>query len=166
MRVRRPASSIRPSLIGKIQRSKVQIAGSSPIQYLQNPGAENYGGNVCDITNVTPACTLQIGATNASATSAVSSTLNYNALGNIRRNYATGPRFADLDVSAEKQTRIRENLSFTLRVDAFDILNHPSFSQPSGNVQSTAFGQITATRFAVSDGSSSRQLQISGKFNF
>jgi hypothetical protein len=152
--------------VGKIQRKKVQIAGSSPIQYLQNPGGENYGGNVCDITNYTSSCSLEIAATQASATSGVSSTLNYNALGNIQRNYATGPGFADFDLSGEKETRIKESVAFTLRVDAFDILNHPSFSQPSGNVQSTAFGQITATRFAVSDGGSSRQLQISGKFTF
>jgi hypothetical protein len=158
---------IRPNLVGKIQRRKVQIAGSSPIQYLQNPGGENYGGNVCDITNYTPSCTLQIVATQASATSAVSSTLNYVGLGNAQRNYATGPGFADFDFSAEKETPlVKEHLAFTLRVDAFDIFNHPSFSQPSGNVQSTAFGQITATRFAVSDGGSSRQLQISGKFTF
>jgi len=55
---------------------------------------------------------------------------------------------------------------FKLRVDAFDILNHPNFGQPTGNVQSTAFGQISATRFATSDGGSSRQLQLSGKFIF
>jgi hypothetical protein len=33
-------------------------------------------------------------------------------------------------------------------------------------VQTSTFGQITATRFATSDGGSSRQLQISGKFIF
>jgi hypothetical protein len=51
-------------------------------------------------------------------------------------------------------------------VDAFDILNHPNFAQPSGNTTSSTFGQISATRFAVSDGGSSRQLQFSGKFIF
>lgn len=172
---------IRPNLLGKIQRKKVQIPGSSPIQYLQNPNGMNYGGNVCNDTNVTSACNLQIAATATLVTSnpacagmdpsrlATNSnciTLNYNALGNIQRNYATGPGFADFDFSAEKETPIKESLAFTLRVDAFDIFNHPSFSQPSGNIQSAAFGQITATRFAVSDGGSSRQLQISGKFTF
>ena len=63
-------------------------------------------------------------------------------------------------------TKIFENLGFKLRVDAFDILNHPNFAQPSGNTTSATFGQITATRFAISDGGSSRQLQLSGKFSF
>jgi hypothetical protein len=87
-------------------------------------------------------------------------------LGNAQRNTGTGPGFADLDLSGEKETKLFEGLSFTIRADAFDIFNHPNFGQPSGNVQSGTFGQITATRFAVSDGGSSRQLQISGKFTF
>ena len=69
-------------------------------------------------------------------------------------------------MSGEKDTKITERVSFNLRADAFDILNHPNFGQPSGNVQSTSFGQITSTRFATSDGGSSRQLQISGRFTF
>ncbi len=77
----------------------------------------------------------------------------------MQRNAFTGPGFADLDMSGEKDTKLREGLTFNLRVDAFDILNHPNFGQPSGNVQSSSFGQITGTRFAVSDGGSSRQLR-------
>jgi hypothetical protein len=69
-------------------------------------------------------------------------------------------------MSGQKETRITERVAFILRADAFDILNHPNFGQPTGNVQSAAFGQITATRFATSDGGSSRQLQLSGKFTF
>ena len=156
---------IRPNLLGKIQRTKVQVTGQSYIQYLQNPGGLAFGGNVCDVTNVTPACTLQVVGTQPSSTGATAPTV-YTGLGNIQRNYGTGPGFADLDLSAQKQTRIVENVAFTLRVDAFDIFNHPNFGQPTANVQSAAFGQITATRFATSDGGSSRQLQISGKFTF
>ena len=52
----------------------------------------------------------------------------------MQRNAFTGPGYADLDMSGEKDTKIREGLSFNLRVDAFDILNHPNFGQPSGNV--------------------------------
>ena len=70
------------------------------------------------------------------------------------------------DLSGEKETKITEGLTFILRADAFDILNHPNFGQPSGNVQSAAFGQITSTRFATGDTGSSRQLQISAKFKF
>ncbi len=142
---------IRPNLLGYIDRRKIQVPGQSYIQYFQNPA-----GNICTVSTYTPACNLQI----------VEVGSTYTGLGNIQRNYGTGPGYADWDMSGEKETKITERVAFILRADAFDILNHPNFGQPTGNVQSGAFGQITATRFATSDGGSSRQLQISGKFTF
>jgi hypothetical protein len=155
---------IRPNLLGHISRVKQQLPFNTNVNYFPSTGM-GYGGSVCDTTNVTSACTYQIVGTQASATATTAPTV-YTGLGNAQRNAGIGPGYADLDLSGEKETKIFEGLSFTLRADAFDILNHPNFGQPSGNVQSTTFGQITATRFATSDGGSSRQLQISGKFTF
>ncbi len=84
----------------------------------------------------------------------------------MSRGALFGPGFADFDISGEKDTKITERVSFKLRADAFDVLNHPNFGQPTANSTSSAFGQISSTRFATSDGGSSRQLQISGKFIF
>jgi hypothetical protein len=156
---------IRPNLLKPITRQKQQLAGSANVGYFANPGGLNYGGSVCDLTNVTPACVYQIVGTQADATGAAAPTV-YTGLGTIERNSGTGPGFADLDLSGEKETKLAEGVSFILRADAFDILNHPNFNQPVNNVQSSSFGQITSTRFATSDGGSSRQLQISGKFVF
>ncbi len=157
---------IRPNLLQPITRNKQQIVGSSNASgILQIREALAYGGAVCDLTNATSACVYQIVGTQANATGATAPTA-YTGLGNMQRNRGTGPGFADLDLSAEKQTSLFKGLSFILRVDAFDILNHPNFGQPSNNVQSATFGQITATRFATSDGGSSRQLQLSAKFVF
>jgi len=156
---------IRPNLLKPITRHKQQISGSSNVSYFANPGGLAYGGAVCDLTNVTSACVYQIVGTQANATGATAPTA-YTGLGNMQRNRGTGPGFADLDLSGEKETRLFKSLSLILRVDAFDILNHPNFGQPSNNVQSASFGQITATRFATSDGGSSRQLQLSAKFVF
>jgi hypothetical protein len=156
---------IRPNLLKPITRQKQQLAGSANVGYFANPGGLNYGGSVCDLTNVTPACAYQIVGTQANATGATAPTV-YTGLGTIERNSGTGPGFADLDLSGEKETKLAEGVSFILRADAFDILNHPNFNQPINNVQSPSFGQITSTRFATSDGGSSRQLQISGKFVF
>jgi hypothetical protein len=135
------AGVIRPNLLGPVSTMKQQKPGSTNVQFIQST-------NTC--TTVTAGCTFQI----------------VNGIGNMQRNSVIGPGFADLDISGEKQTKIVESLTFTLRADAFDILNHPNFGQPSGNAQSSTFGQITSTRFATSDGGSSRQLQISGKFTF
>jgi hypothetical protein len=143
---------IRPNLLGPVVRQKQQIPGTANVTYFPNPT-----GAVCTLATVTSACTYEVVENAASV---------YTGLGNAQRNAGIGPGFADLDISGEKETKLFEGLSFTLRADAFDVLNHPNFGQPSGNVQSSAFGQISATRFATSDGGSSRQLQISGKFKF
>ena len=135
---------IRPNLVGAIVTQKVQQPLATNVSFIQSA--------VCNTTTaVFPNCSFQ----NTS-----------NSLGNMSRDKIFGPGFADIDLSAEKDTRIFESLNFKLRIDAFDILNHPNFAQPSGNTTSSTFGQISATRFAISDGGSSRQLQLSGKFVF
>jgi hypothetical protein len=154
----------RPTQIGSVVRSMKQLPGVANITLFQSAGL-GYGGTICDVTNVTSSCALEIQGTQANATGTTAPTV-YTALGTMQRNSFTGPGYADLDMSGEKDTKLREGLTFNLRVDAFDILNHPNFGQPSGNVQSSSFGQITGTRFAISDGGSSRQMQISGKFVF
>ena len=146
---------VRPNVMGPISKRKVQASGVTNVNFITNvPGV-----TTCYESTLTPACTFETLQT--TPTSGI-----YTGLGDIQRNAVTGPGYADLDLSGEKDTKITERLSFQLRADAFDILNHPNFGQPSGNVQSATFGQISSTRFAVSDGGSSRQLQISGKFVF
>ena len=136
------AGVIRPNQVGPIVTQKIQGA-SANVSFIQS--------TVCPASGITATCSFQ----NVTA-----------GLGNIARNSVTGPGFADIDLSGEKSTKITERLTFNLRADAFDILNHPNFGQPTGNTASSTFGQILATRFATSDGGSSRQLQISGKFIF
>jgi hypothetical protein len=160
------AGVVRPNQVGHEVRAKMQIPGSANVQLFQNTSGLTYGGSVCDITNYTSACIFEIQGTQANPSGSTSPTV-YNGNGLIGRNSMWGPGYACLDMSGEKETRIiGEKLRFTLRADAFDILNHPNFGQPQANVQSSTFGQISATRFATSDGGSSRQLQISGKFTF
>lgn len=154
----------RPTQVGPIVRSKKQLPGVANVTLFPSTGL-GAGGTVCDITNYTSACSFEVVGTQASATATTAPTV-YTGLGTMQRNAITGPGFADVDLSGQKDTKIFEGLNFQLRADAFDILNHPNFGQPSGNVQSSTFGQISATRFATSDGGSSRQLQISAKFIF
>ncbi len=161
------AGVVRPNLVGHVVRSKQQLPGVANVTLIQNPGGLTIGGNVCDITTYTPACVFEIQGTQPTSPAPTSTSPTvYTGVGTIQRNSVSGPGFADIDLSGQKETKIFESLSFTIRADAFDILNHPNFGQPSGNVQSATFGQITGTRFATSDGGSSRQLQISGKFTF
>jgi hypothetical protein len=148
---------VRPNLVGPIVKQKSQGAIANVTYLLPS--------NVCPIgpTLAVPSgCSVQVQGTQATPTSAIV----YTGIGNIQRNAGIGPGFADVDLSGEKDTKIFEGLTFKLRIDAFDIFNHPNFGQPSGNTQSATFGQISSTRFATSDGGSSRQLQASAKFIF
>ena len=50
--------------------------------------------------------------------------------GNLGRNALIGPGYQNLDLSVFKTTRITENIKLQLRVEAFNILNHPNFASP------------------------------------
>jgi hypothetical protein len=151
------ANVIRPNLVAPATIKKIQQPGATNVSFIQT--------TVCPIAPTLAAasgCSFQNPATQASPTAPVV----FTGLGNIARGTYFGPGFADVDISGEKDTKITERVSLKLRADAFDVLNHPNFGQPTGNTASSSFGQITSTRFATSDAGSSRQLQISGKIIF
>jgi hypothetical protein len=91
-------------------------------------------------------------------------------LGNLGRNTLLGPKFWDLDFAVMKNTRINERLTLQLRVEAFNIFNHPDFDLPNANLFTLAAnggalanpvaGQITDTVNAP------RQIQFALKFLF
>ena len=131
---------IRPNQLGTPTRTKIETTGA--VTFFQ--------AQTCNAV-ATPGCVFQN---------------TTNSFGNTRRNSITGPGFSNLDLSLEKNTRLAEHLNLQLRVDVFDLANHPSFANPVGNDTSASFGQSTATRFPVADSGSSRQLQLVGKITF
>ena len=50
--------------------------------------------------------------------------------GNVGRNAFRGPNYANVDFSLAKDTKLTERFNMQLRVDIFNILNHPNFSNP------------------------------------
>ena len=86
--------------------------------------------------------------------------------GNAGRNILTGPGLQDVDLGLSKNTTIRERFSLQFRAEAFNLLNHPNFTQPQNNITATTYGQITATRSTRGDLGSSRQLQLGMKLIF
>ena len=139
-----------PTLLGPIQYTKQYVPNAV---YWFAPGGTTGtpGGTVC--ATVTAGCEYLLPAT---------------GFGNMGRNGATGPGFADVDASFSKTTSMTEKVKLNLKVDVFDLFNHASFSNPgtSATVGSATFGLITATRFPVGDLGSSRQLQLSAKVSF
>ncbi len=85
-------------------------------------------------------------------------------LGTLGRNVFVGPGFSDVDLALYKNTKVTERMNVQLRADAFDLLNHPNYGQPSTSIG--AVGVISSTRFPTGDSGSSRQLQFALKLQF
>ena len=155
--------------------STITLNASGPIHTSGNPlGQWISNPNVLSVP-----CTLTSTSPTATPT-CVPGTLTF---GNVGRNSVYGPGFTNMDLALAKNTKISERLNVQLRVDAFDVLNHPNYGQPgasggflaaslqpsfasnAGNQFST-FSTIGSTRFPTGDSGSSRQLQFALKFQF
>jgi hypothetical protein len=86
--------------------------------------------------------------------------------GNLGRNVVIGPGFHNTDVSVMKRLQPTRRVAMQVRVDVFDLFNHPNFGPPGNVVGSPTFGQITRTRLSTGEGGSSRQIQLAAKILF
>jgi hypothetical protein len=80
--------------------------------------------------------------------------------GNSGRYIATAPGFYDLNTALEKKFPIREILSASFRVEAFNLFNHAILGTPAANISTPAtFGRITSS-------SSPRNIQVMFRVEF
>jgi hypothetical protein len=84
----------------------------------------------------------------------------------VARNTFRGPNYTNLDAVFQKDTSF-EGLHVLLRVESYNVLNHPQFSLPINTFASTqSFGVSTST-ITRSDGTTSaRQIQAAMKVVF
>jgi Carboxypeptidase regulatory-like domain len=82
---------------------------------------------------------------------------------NVGRNFFTGPRFFNLDLSLGKRFRFDETRNLEFRLEAQNATNTPSFTVADGNLVLTSgsFGQVLG-----STTSTSRKVQLALKFHF
>ncbi len=80
--------------------------------------------------------------------------------GTARPNSERAPGYRQYDMSAFKDFSITEGQRVSFRVDASNVFNISSYSNPIATPQSASFGRITATR------SGPRQVQLSAKYIF
>lgn len=106
--------------------------------------------------------------------------------GNLRRNAFVGPNFHNFDLGISKNTKIGERVNMNIRLDMFNVFNHPNFTNPtlpafavdflgngidSATGRGTGFLSSTATPDVGSGnpflgGFGPRNLQLSVKFSF
>ena len=99
----------------------------------------------------------------------------FGSYGNLGRNTLTGPGIFGIDSSALKKFAFTERKYLQLRVEAFNLLNHPNFGDPNTSLSSNtltqagvpilgsgAFGTINNTRSTIP----MRQLQFGLKLVF
>jgi hypothetical protein len=83
----------------------------------------------------------------------------YGTFGNAGRNILTGPGFSSVDISAIKNTPLREGLMLQFRAEFFNLLDHPNFNLPDGFVGSPSFGRVLSA-------GAPRRVQFGLKFLF
>lgn len=79
--------------------------------------------------------------------------------GTLGRNAFRGPNYYDVDMAVNRTFPLWERLHLNLRVEAFNMFNHPFFSGFSTTTSSSNFGWATAA-------GAPRIFQAAGKFTF
>lgn len=64
--------------------------------------------------------------------------------GNLGRYIGSGPNNYEIDGGLQKRFRLTERANLNFRASAFNLLNNPQWSNPSGNASSSRFGRITS----------------------
>jgi hypothetical protein len=78
----------------------------------------------------------------------------------IRRNAFHGPGFVNTDAVFQKSQQLHENLRLILRVEGYNVFNHPNFTSPSTlTITDPSFG-LSTSQVGQNDGTTgARQLQ-------
>jgi hypothetical protein len=83
----------------------------------------------------------------------------FGTFGNAGRNILDGPGYQNLNASLLKNTPLSERINLQLRLEAFNLFNHPNFNLPDNFLGSPTFGQILSAR-------DPRHLQFGAKLLF
>jgi hypothetical protein len=83
-----------------------------------------------------------------------------------RSNTVYGPGYYGVNMSLFKDFATFRKQYISFRVDAFNLLNHPTLGNPSNTNNSSNGGQITGPKFFQNNTPDSRFLQLSAKYVF
>ena len=86
--------------------------------------------------------------------------------GNERRNSLVGPRLSVINFSLGKNFTFTERIGMQLRLDASNILNHPSFGNPSTGISFDSTGKPTTIPTITGTTIGPRAFQLDARVSF
>ncbi len=92
--------------------------------------------------------------------------------GNLPRNSFRGPGYFNIDSSLFKTVLLRERMRLTFGASAYNLLNHPNFADPNGDISNPGLGLITSSAsnpsgpYGLLGNPSGRALVVTGKLAF
>jgi hypothetical protein len=90
---------------------------------------------------------------------AVATKSGYGFYGNSHHRFISGPGIDHTDLAVLRDFTIVHEHIIQLRLEAFNVLNHAEFTNPTGSVTSSNFGIVTAS-------TNPRILQVAVKYHF
>jgi len=81
----------------------------------------------------------------------------------MHRNDVYGPHFVNWDLGLGKTFKLTENVGLSFFANFFDVLNHPNFDTPTGNIADPLFGKSVAT---IGDEGGHRVGQLALRLDF
>jgi len=90
----------------------------------------------------------------------------FGRAGTVARNQFYGPGYVNFDLAFAKKTKLTERFELELRVEGYNIFNHPHFGQPDNLQSDPTFGLISGTVSRPDATTSARQMQAALKLSF
>jgi hypothetical protein len=87
--------------------------------------------------------------------------------GNAGTDIVRGPGLFQIDTALSRRINLTERLNLMIRMEAFNVFNHPELGNPNVNFSSTLFGHITSIINTTPIGTGTpRSVQFAARFTF
>ncbi|MDE1162999.1 MAG: TonB-dependent receptor [Acidobacteriaceae bacterium] len=162
------------------------LTSGSPFDF-STSGTNSLADNRPDVLSYKPSSHARLGGANSVAgqyvyftgtftTPPTSTAGGYTRVGNLSRNKYYGPGYNDLDMSAFKGFHITQRVNAEFRAQAFNLFNHPQFTNPDSTIhdgaasganyvvsptQTGSFGTISGIRYE-----SQREVELGFRVSF
>ena len=148
-----------------VQTLTGDVSGTNTGNFYFNPGAFT----TAQVGSISDPCTTPSKSCFPSTAQVVANPA-LGTYGSSTRNILRGPGRTNLDMTFAKTTAITERLKLEIRADAFNLFNHAEFGNPSTNITSGNFGQITTTgdpgTQVIPVDPKERIIQLAARFTF